>query len=132
MPRANVYMFLAAVSGLLAVGLGAFGAHGLKGHLSPELLAAYQTGVQYQFIHTLAVFAVAVWMAKGVACQRTVQWAVNCFLAGIVLFSGSLYAIALMSLGDGFPSWLGPVTPVGGLSFMIGWGLLALAAVKHE
>ena len=130
MLAAKMYLFLSAISGFIAVGLGAFGAHGLKNRLTPELLAAYQTGVQYHFIHTLALLGLAVWMLSSAEFSRWAGWSANFMLIGILLFSGSLYAMAFMSMAGGFPKWLGPITPLGGLCFMIGWGLLAVAAIK--
>lgn len=109
---------LASLSGLLAVALGAFGAHGLQGKLSERMLEAYQTAVQYQFIHTLALLAVALLILK-YESRRSLIIAACGFLAGIIMFSGSLYLLAL-----GAPRWMGPVTPLGGLSFMVGWGSL--------
>lgn len=107
---------LASLSGLSAVALGAFGAHGLQGKLSERMLEAYQTAVQYQFIHTLALLAVALLILK-YESRRSLVIAACGFLAGIIMFSGSLYLMAL-----GGPRWMGPVTPLGGLSFMVGWG----------
>jgi len=130
MLSAKLYLFIASISGLLAVALGAFGAHGLKSKVAPELLAAYQTGVQYHFTHTLVILGLAIWMLSSAEVSRWAGWSANMMLVGILLFSGSLYAMALLSMGAGFPKWLGPITPLGGLSFMIGWGLLAVAAVK--
>ncbi|MBI3551744.1 MAG: DUF423 domain-containing protein [Elusimicrobia bacterium] len=106
---------------LLAVALGAFGAHALKGALTPEMKAVYETGVRYQAYHALALFVVA-WLS--------VQWpgrfvspAGWCFLCGILLFSGSLYALSLTGIKA-----LGAITPVGGLLFMAGWLCVLLAA----
>jgi len=122
----NVFLLLAAASGALAVGLGAFGAHGLKQVVSPQMLAIWQTGVQYHFYHTLALFMLAVLMAKGTITTESVVAGV-CFGAGIVCFSGSLYWLAL-----GGPRWLGPVTPLGGLLFIIGWCALGVFAWKMK
>jgi uncharacterized membrane protein YgdD (TMEM256/DUF423 family) len=120
---AKIMMFVAALGGFIAVALGAFGAHGLKNTLSPELLSAWQTGVQYQFYHVLALLFVAVLMLTQPSSWLVVS--ATAFMLGMVLFSGSLYALAL-----GGPRWLGPVTPLGGLSFLIGWIALVVAAVK--
>nr|WP_317932336.1 DUF423 domain-containing protein [Halioxenophilus sp. WMMB6] len=109
----------ASISGLLAVVLGAFGAHGLKGKIADPLLSAYATGVQYHFYHTLALlFVVVLLLLQGPS--RLLGASAGFFIAGIVAFSGSLYLLAL-----GGPKWLGPVTPLGGLCFMVGWVLLA-------
>lgn len=119
----RAFFALGAVSSLVAVALGAFAAHGLKARLAPDLLAVFETGVRYQMFHALALLAAA-W-----ACTRWPGGAVTAagwlFVAGIVLFSGSLYAIAL-----GAPRWLGAVTPLGGLAFLAGWACLAWGAWK--
>lgn len=119
---AKHFLLLAGLSGLLAVILGAFGAHGLKGKVTPELLSAFQTGVQYQFYHALALLAVALLLLR-LPELPLLHWAGWMFVAGILLFSGSLYALTF-----GGPRWLGPVTPLGGLCFMAGWVLLLLSA----
>lgn len=121
---AKVFLLLSSISGFLAVALGAFGAHGLKNTLSDSLLSAFQTGVQYHFYHTLALLLTAVLMFRYPQI-KWLEWSGILFLLGIVLFSGSLYAMAL-----GGPRWLGPVTPIGGLCFMAGWLLLAIASTK--
>ncbi|MGD8175140.1 DUF423 domain-containing protein [Marinimicrobium sp. ARAG 43.8] len=115
---APVLLMLAAFSGLVSVVMGAFAAHGLRGKLTASALSAFETGVQYQMYHALALLGVLALMRSlgtGVLLQG-VAWA---FVLGTVLFSGSLYALAL-----GGPRWLGPVTPLGGLCFIVGWGLL--------
>lgn len=120
----NPFLFVAALSGFLAVALGAFGAHGLKARLSEDMMAVYQTAVQYHFYHTLALLAVAVLLAGGLqsAALRAGGWL---FAAGIVVFSGSLYALALSGVRV-----LGAVTPLGGLLFLAGWVALAAAAYR--
>lgn len=120
----KVYLILAAASGGLAVVLGAFGAHGLRDKLSAELLNAYQTGVQYHFYHTLALLAVALLLEK-YPLSLWLKTSGGLLLAGILMFSGSLYLLAL-----GGPRWLGPITPLGGLCFIAAWVCLLVAAVK--
>ena len=113
---------IAALSAFIAVAAGAFGAHALKERLSPDLLAAFETGARYQMYHALALF-VAAWM---VTQDEPCIWAVRagwCFVAGTVLFSGSLYALALTGMRG-----LGAITPLGGVGFLAGWICLALAA----
>ena len=113
---------IAALSAFMAVAAGAFGAHALKERLSPDLLAAFETGARYQMYHALALF-VAAWM---VTQDEPCIWAVRagwCFVAGTVLFSGSLYALALTGVRG-----LGAITPLGGVGFLAGWICLALAA----
>ena len=110
---------LGALSALLAVAAGAFGAHGLKDRLSVDQLGVYEVGVRYQMYHALGLLAVA-WAVshwQGEASMRAAGWLM---LIGTLLFSGSLYALAF-----GGPKWLGMITPIGGLAFVIGWGLLA-------
>ncbi|HEY2359027.1 MAG TPA: DUF423 domain-containing protein [Phenylobacterium sp.] len=111
------WLSLAAVGGFLSVGFGAFAAHGIADPRSQELL---RTGSLYGFIHCLATFASAAVQQMG--AQRA-RFAPALFLSGVVLFSGSLYAMAL-----GAPAWLGAVTPIGGLCFLAGWAVLAWAA----
>lgn len=109
----------------IAVATGAFGAHGLKQHVSPEMLEAFTTGSRYQMYHALALLAVA-WAYRQWAhpLVRLSGWL---FIIGIVLFSGSLYLLALLNI-----SWLGFITPFGGLSFLLGWLLLAVGVLRHS
>lgn len=129
---ARLYLLVSALSGAVSVALGAFGAHGLKKVVSPEMLVVYQTGVQYQFIHSLALLALAILLLVPTAesVKRLVKWSAHLMILGIVLFSGSLYTMTFMSVGGGFPAWLGPITPIGGLAFIMGWILLMVAAFK--
>jgi len=119
----RTFLLLGAVSALVSVAAGAFGAHALKARIAPELLAAFETGARYQMFHALGL------LGAGLASARlpgaAVAWAGWLFALGTVLFSGSLYA---MALGGG--RWLGAVTPVGGLAFLAGWLALALAALR--
>ncbi len=111
----------------IAVGAGAFGAHGLSGYFAtyPELAGTFDTAVRYQVIHGLALFLTA-WI--GVRYGTTfANWAGYMFLLGIVLFSGSLYLLVLTRT-----SWLGAITPFGGVAFLAGWALLALAAWRAQ
>jgi len=131
--NARFYLLMSAISGLLSVALGAFGAHGLKKSVSADMLAAYQTGVQYQFIHTLALLAIAILLLISNAGPNVInklKLCANLMLVGILLFSGSLYTMTFMSVSGGFPAWLGPITPIGGLTFIMAWILLAVAAYK--
>ena len=107
----------------LGVALGAFGAHGLRGRLSGEMLAVFETGVRYHFIHALGLFAVS-WAASRWP-GPLVGAAGWLFVAGILIFSGSLYVLSI-----GGVRWLGAVTPLGGLCMIAGWGLLAAAALR--
>ncbi|MCK5880830.1 MAG: DUF423 domain-containing protein [Sinobacterium sp.] len=114
----------AACSGFLAVALGAFGAHGLKQHLSNDMMAVYQTAVQYQFIHTLALLAVALLLLQ-FPDASLLRWSGLAFAVGILIFSGSLYVLSLSGI-----KWLGAITPIGGVGFLAGWVLLLVAAFK--
>ncbi|MEY4966683.1 MAG: hypothetical protein RL274_2266 [Pseudomonadota bacterium] len=119
------WLFIAALMGGLAVILGAFAAHGLRSVLSDKMLAAFETGAQYQMYHALAI-GLAAFAVRGRAA-RLANAAAALFLIGTLLFSGSLYLMAFTGL-----TALGMVTPIGGLAFLAGWTLLALAALKLE
>ncbi|MDH0893526.1 MULTISPECIES: DUF423 domain-containing protein [unclassified Pseudomonas] len=119
----RVFLALAALAGFSGVALGAFAAHGLKGQLSTEYLAVFQTGVQYQLFHALALFGVALLADR--LPGRLVTAAGSLFVAGILLFSGSLYLLTLSGLGK-----LGMITPLGGVCFLAGWLCLGLAALR--
>lgn len=113
-----------AISGLTGVAAGAFGAHGLRGRLEPRMLDVFETAVRYQMYHALALLAVA-W-----ACARfrgslapAAGWL---FIAGMAVFSGSLYLLSLTG-----QRWLGAMTPIGGAAFLAGWTLLAIAAFRR-
>lgn len=113
----------AVLAGLLAVAFGAFAAHGLKGQISEDLLATFQTGVQYQMYHALAIMLVFI-MYKN-SPDTLLLWSASLMLAGIVLFSGSLYALALTQI-----KWFGPITPLGGVCFLLGWGSLLVSLIQ--
>ena len=104
--------------------LGAFGAHVLKTRLTPEMMTIYHTGNQYHFYHALGLLAVAI---LGIHWPTSVhlKWSGWLMFAGIIIFSGSLYALSLTGL-----RWLGAITPIGGVLFIAAWGLLAAAALK--
>lgn len=117
-------LVMGAVGGLLAVMAGAFGAHGLRQVVSERGLEVFQTAVSYQMYHALILVAASLMPALGLS-RRLLGIACGFWLAGIVLFSGSLYLLVLSA-----HHWLGPVTPIGGVCFMIGWALLVAAALK--
>ncbi|MEI8087670.1 MAG: DUF423 domain-containing protein [Paludibacter sp.] len=117
---------IASISGLLCVVLGAFGAHGLKPLLTPQMLTTYETGVRYQFYHTLAILFIVVLYQFNNSKKLIISS--YFFFAGMVLFSGSLYLLALTSINENTWTWLGPVTPIGGVCFIIGWIYLFLSA----
>jgi uncharacterized membrane protein YgdD (TMEM256/DUF423 family) len=119
MPWARV----GAIAMFVAVALGAFGAHALRQRLAPDMLSVFEVGVRYHVYHALALFAVA-WISirnPGSMTQAS-GWA---FLVGIVLFSGSLYLLAMTGT-----RWLGAITPIGGVAFLAGWALLFLASAQ--
>ncbi len=118
----RLFLMIAAVGGFFAVVIGAFAAHGLKQTLAPEMLEVVKTGVQYQMYHALALLLVGLWLSHKPAAIG-LKASGLAFILGVLLFSGSLYALAL-----GAPRWLGPITPLGGLCFLIGWLLLLIAA----
>ena len=132
MQRSRLYLLVSALSGVVSVALGAFGAHGLKKIVSSDMLVVYQTGVQYQFIHSLALLALAILLLVPATqiVKGLVKWSAHFMMLGIVLFSGSLYTMTFMSVSGGLPTWLGPITPIGGLAFIMGWILLMVAALK--
>ncbi len=119
---------LTALLGALAVAIGAFGAHGLKAMVSPEHLETFRTGVTYHFYHVLAMgLALALWSVPGIG-QQWLRRAIWCWAVGILLFSGSLYLLSLREVLSVPAAVLGPITPLGGLFFIVGWVLLFLAA----
>ncbi len=115
--------FGAALAGI-AVAAGAFGAHALRARLSPGDLAIFETAVRYQMYHALALLAVA-WASTLVPDVAFVRWAGLCFIAGVLIFSGSLYLLVLTDT-----RWLGAITPIGGVALIGGWICLALAALR--
>lgn len=117
-PVSSTHALLVGLAGATAVGLGAFGAHALRGIVDEAGLQVWHTAVQYHFWHALALFVAVVGLAPGRA--RTV--AIALFAIGIVLFSGSLYALAL-----GAPRWTGAITPLGGVAFIAGWIAVGLS-----
>ncbi len=124
------FLIAAALTGFTAVIFGAFGAHGLRPLLSPDHLALWEKGVQYQLYHALAIFMCYLFLKKDYTIL--VRNAAICFLLGIFCFSGSLYLLATREL-TGIPTIiLGPITPIGGFFFIVGWGLLFLQALKEE
>jgi uncharacterized membrane protein YgdD (TMEM256/DUF423 family) len=114
---------------ITAVLLGAFGAHALKSFLTPEKLQSYETGVRYQLIHALSLIALSIYGQINKTndfLNKGIGWSAHFFIVGAFLFSGSIYGLALLSVIH--PSWafvLGPVTPIGGLFFMLGWAIWA-------
>jgi uncharacterized membrane protein YgdD (TMEM256/DUF423 family) len=120
----NLFVFLGSVSGGLAVVLGAFGAHALRDRLGPQMLAVFETGVRYQLFHALAMLAVALLSERGRSASLLASSGAL-FLVGTFLFSGSLYVLTMTGV-----RWVGAITPIGGICFLGGWVLLALAAIR--
>jgi len=121
-------LVVAALLGATAVMAGAFGAHGLRAVLTERYLATWETAAHYQLTHALALLALALSMqaVPRLANSSWCLWSARCFILGSLIFSGSLYALVLSGIG-----WLGAITPLGGALLIMGWLLLAIAAVKR-
>lgn len=120
----------AALLGALSVMLGAFAAHGLKQILTPDNLQVFETAVRYQFYHVFALLAVAI-LYKEFPVKLMV-WGGKLFIAGIVLFSGSLYLLCYVKYKEMSLNWLGAITPFGGAAFIAGWVMLFWAVLKRN
>ncbi|HQW10668.1 MAG TPA: DUF423 domain-containing protein [Saprospiraceae bacterium] len=122
-------LIISAFLGMFAVILGAFGAHGLRGYIPDASLESYKTGVQYQFIHVLAIVGIfSIYSRYPLPLFKTVGWL---FLIGIILFSGSLYLLTTSSMWTSSSvSFLGPITPLGGLFFIAGWLVFIIGLTK--
>lgn len=119
----KLFFILGALSAFLGVAIGAFGAHGLKSVITPERLATFETGNRYHMFHSFALFAVAWAITRWNSNYLTISgWS---FIAGILLFSGSLYILSITGI-----RWLGAITPIGGVAFLAGWLLLAWGVYK--
>ena len=121
----KIAFLFAAFAGALGVVLGAFGAHALRGSIEPRLIETFQTAVQYQLIHALALLLVSLtigWLGQ----SQSLEISAYAFMAGIVLFSGSLYGLVLTEM-----KWLGPVTPLGGLCLIVGWLALLVGGFRQ-
>lgn len=125
-PTQRLFLRISGVTGALAVVTGAFGAHGLESRLTVEMLDIWQTAVQYHFYHAIPMFALACAPAA-IWEKRAAGIASALFFAGILVFSGSLYILALTEI-----RWLGAITPIGGLAFILGWLTVCFAAVKSR
>jgi len=121
----KIAFLFAAFAGALGVVLGAFGAHALRGSIEPRLIETFQTAVQYQLIHALALLLVSLtmgWLGQSLSFEISAY----AFMAGIILFSGSLYGLVLTEM-----KWLGPVTPLGGLCLIVGWLALLIGGFRQ-
>ena len=119
-------IILAGINGFLAVSIGAFAAHMLRDKLSPELLNTFQTGVQYHMYHALGLFGIGLMMLNFPA-SNLLRISAYLMMAGIVLFSGSLYLLSITGI-----RWLGAITPLGGLCFLTAWALIVWFATKQQ
>jgi uncharacterized membrane protein YgdD (TMEM256/DUF423 family) len=120
----RTFLLAGAVAGLIAVGFGAFGAHGLRGRLTPDMLAVFETGVRYHMYHALALLLTAALVPR--MPGNAIIAAGWLFVAGIVLFSGSLYLLAVTGVAI-----LGAITPFGGVAFLAGWAALIISALSR-
>ncbi|MCM3748053.1 DUF423 domain-containing protein [Paenibacillus pasadenensis] len=116
------YIAYGAVHALISVALGAFGAHGLKERLDPDMLAVFETGAQYQMYHAIALILIA-FAASKLGERRGLRIGGRLINAGIFFFSGSLYVLSMTGI-----SWLGAIAPIGGTCFILGWGITAYSA----
>ena len=125
----KIFLSVGALLGGIAVALGAFGAHGLKKIVPPDTVSTFQTGVQYQMYHALALIAVAIIFER--FPNKLMSWAGISFCIGILLFSGSLYLLTILkATGKVGMEGIGIITPFGGLFFIVGWLLLFLGIMK--
>lgn len=124
---AQIFLAIAAILGGTSVAAGAFGAHALKEKLSDRAVEIFQTGAQYQMYHALALLLGALLLSRAETPLPTLVAAEFAFIIGIAIFSGSLYALSLTGI-----KWLGAITPLGGVAFMVGWGCLAVAAFSFK
>lgn len=129
--NARVLFLITALSGLMAVVIGAFGAHALVDKIPESSLSSYKTGVSYQFYHTLAaLLSLVLYQIFG---SRYFRWAAISYLVGVVLFSGSIYLLTTRTITDiSFTKILGPITPIGGLFFMVGWLMLFIGCFSQK
>jgi uncharacterized membrane protein YgdD (TMEM256/DUF423 family) len=123
--RSQLILALGAVSGFVSVAAGAFGAHSLKARLTPEMLAIFETGARYEMYHALALVLVALLVQQAGEQSTVLTASAWLFFAGTLLFSGSLYALALSD-----QRWFGAITPLGGFAFLLGWLALAYSAFR--
>ena len=119
----RIFIAIAAILAGLAVGAGAFASHALKEKLTERALEIFETGARYQMYHALALLMVALLLTRAETSQNFLTASGSAFIVGIALFSGSLYALSLSGI-----KWLGAITPLGGVAFIVGWGCLAIAA----
>jgi uncharacterized membrane protein YgdD (TMEM256/DUF423 family) len=121
----KLFLLVGSIAMALAVALGAFGAHGLKNMLTDEMLDIFETGVKYHFYHAIGLLVIGL-VVQYMSESLLLQWSGWMMIAGILVFSGSLYILSIAGI-----RWMGAITPIGGLCFIISWILLALAAWKN-
>ncbi len=121
----KLFLIIGSIATALAVGLGAFGAHGLKEMLTDEMLDIFETGVKYHFYHAIGLLVIGL-VAQLIPNSSLLQWSGWLMLAGIIIFSGSLYILSISGI-----RWMGAITPIGGLCFIVAWILLALASWQN-
>ena len=120
----KIFLLIGALAMALAVALGAFGAHGLKNRLAQDMLDIFETGVQYHFYHALGLLIVGI-LSNYLPNSSLLQWSGWLMVAGIIIFSGSLYVLATSGI-----RWLGAITPIGGICFIAAWIVMAIAVWK--
>ncbi|GAK06955.1 DUF423 domain-containing protein [Geomicrobium sp. JCM 19038] len=120
----NQWIATGAILAMLAVAIGAFGAHGLEGSITDNMLENYQTGVQYHMFHSLGILVIGIVISM-TGPSKLLQVSASLLVIGIVIFSGSLYVMALTGM-----TWLGAITPIGGVSFISGWLCLTIATLR--
>ena len=123
----RIFLVVAAIFGGISVAAGAFGAHALKEKLSEGALTIFETGTRYQMYHALALLLVGLLLSRAETAQSMLTAAGVSFIAGVVIFSGSLYALSFTGI-----KWLGAITPLGGLGFLVGWTCLAIASFRFK
>lgn len=124
---ANIFLMAGSIFGGLSVAAGAFASHALKAQLSEKSQQIFETGTKYQMYHALALILVSLLLSRTEGGEGVLTIAGYAFIAGIVLFSGSLYGLSLSEI-----KWFGPITPLGGVAFLVGWGCIAIAAFKSS
>ncbi|MGR3278409.1 DUF423 domain-containing protein [Acaryochloris marina NIES-2412] len=124
---ANIFLMAGSIFGGLSVAAGAFASHALKAQLSEKSQQIFETGTKYQMYHALALILVSLLLSRAEGGEGVLTIAGYAFIAGIVLFSGSLYGLSLSEI-----KWFGPITPLGGVAFLVGWGCIAIAALKSS
>lgn len=123
----RIFIAIAAILAGLSVAAGAFASHALKAKLTERAIEIFETGARYQMYHALALLLVALLLSRAETASISLTVAGYAFIVGIALFSGSLYALSLSGI-----KWLGAITPLGGVAFLVGWAMLAIAAFADK